>query len=46
MLKVDKEHLDCEMSEECLEKLLDIDKYQDTLWLKEEETMAQNITKI
>ena len=29
MLNVDKDHLDCEMSREYLEKLLDVQKYQD-----------------
>ena len=29
MLTVDRENLDCEMSEEYLEKVLDVTKYQD-----------------
>ena len=29
VLTVDKEHLDCEMSEEYLDKLLDVTKYQE-----------------
>ena len=36
MLTVDKDHLDCEMSEEYLEKVLDVEKYQDILWRREE----------
>ena len=33
---VDKDHLDCELSEEYLEKILDVEKYQDILWRREE----------
>ena len=36
MLIVDKDHLDCEVSEEYLEKVLDVEKYQDILWRREE----------
>ena len=35
MLNVEKDHLDCSISKEYLEKLLDVEKYQDILWRKE-----------
>ena len=36
MLSVDRDHLDCEMSKEYLDKVLDFEKYQDILWRREE----------
>ena len=36
MLTVDKDHLDCEKSKEYLEKVLDVEKYQDILLRREE----------
>ena len=42
MLTVDKEHLDCEISKEYLNELLDIEKYQNVLWIQEEKAKINN----
>ena len=42
MLTVDKEHLDCEIPKEYLNKLLDVEKYQNILWIQEEQARMNN----
>ena len=42
MLTVDKEHLDCKIPKEYLNKLLDVEKYQNILWIQEEQARMNN----